>query len=45
MSTTLTRTVRTAPGATIAPHLATLCLFTLLGLMLSLAVCHASRQK
>jgi len=38
MSTTLTQTVRTASGATIAPDLATACLFTLFGLMLSLAV-------
>jgi hypothetical protein len=38
MSTTLIRTIGTAPAATIAPDLATACLFTLLGLMLSLAV-------
>lgn len=38
MSTTLTRTVRAASAAIIAPDLATVCLFTLLGLMFSLAV-------
>ena len=39
MSTILTRTaVRATSAATIAPDLATVCLFTLLGLMLSLTV-------
>jgi hypothetical protein len=38
MSTTRIRSIGTAPAATIAPDLATACLVTLLGLMLSLAV-------
>ncbi len=38
MSTTLTRTLRTAPLATIRPNLAVACLFSLLGLTLSAVV-------
>ena len=38
MSTTLIETIAAAPAASIAPDLATACLFTLFGLMLSLAV-------
>jgi hypothetical protein len=38
MSTTLTRPLRAAPVVAIPANLAAVCLFTLLGLMLSLVV-------